>query len=326
MLQTVIQQNYTGILATDTSGFFNHGFPIQVTPTHPGFSFASSGSRINVRPSPSLSTLGVINLEVKFSISPSGHSVRYNLAEGFESFALYVNPDLSLAGTILDASGNWAGASSPAGTVKAHTTQVAALQSDGINMVRVLLDGAVVASSYNVDGQVRGIGSLGMAIGHWPDPPDQYTFAGTIYAVLLQRYDPQTNLSYVDPCCFDRAALAAWLRAAQAKGLTRQKMLTASKAVQAVSLQAARALRGNSVARTRKHQLLTMALNYALKQRDCDALEEALKLLAAFMDAEISAADRAQLESEMRAALALFGLGSADWLKLIKIFCISGCG
>ena len=49
MLRTIIEQTYTGNLAVDTSGFFNQGLPIQVTPSLLGFAFDQPGSRINIK-------------------------------------------------------------------------------------------------------------------------------------------------------------------------------------------------------------------------------------------------------------------------------------
>ena len=51
---------------------------------------------------------------------------RYTLAEGFESFAFFVNSDFSLSGTIFDANNNWTGATSPAGLVSDSAAHVAA--------------------------------------------------------------------------------------------------------------------------------------------------------------------------------------------------------
>ena len=71
-----------------------------------------------------------------------------------------MNSDFSLSGTIFDANNNWTGATSPAGLVSDSATHVAALQADGINMVRVLFDEAVVAANYDVSGQVQGVSAL----------------------------------------------------------------------------------------------------------------------------------------------------------------------
>jgi hypothetical protein len=51
----------------------------------------------------SLQNLGAIPAAVQFNLQPGGTLHRFNLAEGFESFALFVNPDYSIQGTILDA-------------------------------------------------------------------------------------------------------------------------------------------------------------------------------------------------------------------------------
>jgi hypothetical protein len=325
MLVTVVKQTYTRNIAVDTSGYFNQGIPINVTASYPGFVFAAPGSRININPSSSLASLGCINLEVTFKLSPLGTAHRYNLAEGFESFALFVEPDLSLWGTIFDANSNWTGAASPAGQISAGETHVAALQADGINMVRVLLDGQVVGTNYAVHGAVRGVGSMGLAVGHWPNPANQYAFEGTIFAILLQKYLPQSDLALLDSCCFDRAALADWFRAMQKKGISANKLTQASEALQAASLKATVALRGDDASRTAKHLALAAALKLAVKRRDCDALERVLKEFAQ-LAASIPPATRDALAKELQQALDGFDLSASDWNKLLCIFCLSPCG
>jgi hypothetical protein len=324
MLRTVVNQTYTGNLAVDSSGFFNHGVPVQVAASHPGFAFSQPGSRINVKPSASLSTLGCINVEVGFTLSPRGSAHRYNLAEGFLSFALFVNPDLSLQGTIVDDAGNWTGAVSAAGIVSPATTHVAGLQCDGVSMVRLLLDGQVVGANYGVYGEVRGIGALGLAIGHWPDPPDQYTFEGTILGALLQKYEPQGDLSLIDPCCFDRDALAAWFRAMARKGVTRAQLVQASQALQTATRAAVVAVRGGDAARTEQHHALTASLLSALKRHDCGALEEVLKQLLVLAE-RVPGPERSTLADGINQALNQFGLSAADWNRLMSVLCLSPC-
>src|SRR5262245_31560095 len=119
----------------------NHGIPIDVIPASPGFTFNRPSSRINIRPAPSLSDLAHIRVGVTFSLTPRGSAHRYNLSEGHLSFALYINADLSLTGTIYDSNGVWSGASSPPNTVSANTLHTAVLECDGVNVVRVSLDG-----------------------------------------------------------------------------------------------------------------------------------------------------------------------------------------
>src|ERR1022692_4851468 len=103
--------------AFDLSNNRNHGAPLDVAVAAdvnmPSFELRSPDSQIRVEPSPSLTDLGAIRAIVTFDLDPDGGlSRRYNLIEGHLAFALFVNPDGSLQGTIVDAAGNWRGPSS----------------------------------------------------------------------------------------------------------------------------------------------------------------------------------------------------------------------
>jgi hypothetical protein len=327
MLITVVNQTYTRGLAVDSSGMSNHGIPIDVTAGAPGFAFNQAGSRINIRPSNSLMSLGCIRAGVSFSLQPRDAAHRYNLAEGFESFALFVNPNLSLSGTIYDANENWTGATSPANTVTANKTHVAILECDGISMVRVLLDGTVVAENYNVAGTVRGVGSMGLAIGHWPNPPNQYTFEGTIFAALLQKYSPRDDAArFIDPCCYNRKAIANWFARMAKKGVSISQLTKASIALKATAATAAAAGRGGTKAGTVAQRALAAALVRAIQRRDPASLSFVLQQWQASAKEEIDSATRATLQANLQTALVAFGLDWFDWCELMKLFCLDPCG
>ncbi|MGA9957355.1 MAG: hypothetical protein WBQ06_03670, partial [Acidobacteriaceae bacterium] len=119
MNRLVVHQIYANGMAFDLSGFRNHGVPYAVSqaiaPFAPGFDYTQQDSRVIVAPSTSLEDLLAVRAIVTFYLNPSGGLTRrYNLIEGHLCFALFVNPDGSLSGTILDADGNWAGAQSSA--------------------------------------------------------------------------------------------------------------------------------------------------------------------------------------------------------------------
>ena len=325
MLSAVVNQSYTGSVAVDTSGMFNHGIPIQVTPTLPGFTFNHPGSRINIPPSASLNDLGCIEAMVTFSLSNINPTHRYNLAEGYLSFALYVNSDLSISGTILDANGNWSGAQSAPNTISISATQVAVLQSDGINMVRVYLDGQLVAENYNTAGPVRSIGSLGIAIGHWPDPPNQYTFSGTIFQFVLKKYDPNKDLTHsLNPCCFNRKALARWYREIEEKGITQQQISNSAQALKSATQNIAIALRGSDKSKTEAQQKLVSAYNAALRHQDCNALKIVTKEFHHIFS-QLDSATQAKLKADLEKALTSFGLTTKDWLKFMNLLCLDFC-
>jgi hypothetical protein len=325
MLRTVLHHTYTRNIAVDTSGYSNNGIPMQVTAESPGFGFGQAGSRINVRPSASLGTLGCINAEVSFNLMPQGAARRHNLVEGYESFALFVEKDLSLGGTIFDQHSKWSGASSPPGTVQPGVPHRAGLQCDGFNMVRVLLDGKVVGANYSVSGSVRGVGSLGLTVGHWPNPTNRYAFQGTIFEVLLQKYDRLSPLLNLDPCCFRRKAMFRWLRSIEKKGVALTNLITAGAALETAARKAVLALRNADEARTTTDQLLAGGLQLAMRRRDCGALAKALKGMQDFADSTPDPAAYVGLSREVQAALAQFGLDYSDWCRLASVLCLDCC-
>lgn len=325
MLRTVVNQNYVGSLAVDTSGMFNHGIPVLVKPDLPGFEFDQPGSRINILPSASLLNLECIEATVSFALRPSGTPHRYNLAEGYMSFALFVNPDLSISATIFDNNGSWSGAQSAPATVTTGATHVAVMQSDGINMVRIYLDGKLVAENYGAPGPVKGVGALGIAVGHWPDPPDQYTFQGTIFQFILKKYDPHKDLPRaLDACCFNKHALAQWFQALQKRGITPQQITNAEQALKSVTRDIAIALRGGNKTQTEKQQGLVSALNAALARRDCQALEVVMGEFQQFFS-QLDAAKQAKFSADLQAAFAAFGLSASEWCQLMNLLCLNFC-
>ena len=327
MLRTVVSQSYTTAFAVDTSGYFNDGMPVNVTPASPGFAFPKTNGRINISPAPSLSELECIRAAVRFTLVPLGVPHRYNLLEGFESFALFINPDLSVSGTILDASSQWTGATSTPNIVSPGQQHSAVLDCDGINMVRLWLDGVVVAETYTVAGAVRGIGAYGLTVGHWPDPPDKYSFEGTIFDVLLQKYDPTADLtSVLDPCCFDRDALVAWLRKKEATGgLTAGNLVSAGQQLRDVARAAAHALRKGDKARTEQQQSLAAALTLAARRRDLAWVANVLRQWQQATSGVLDTAEQRRLEKQMQTALEAFGFEWADWLELAQLFCLIPC-
>jgi hypothetical protein len=321
----VVHQTYVGNLAIDSSGFFNHGLPLNVTAQRPGFSFNQADSRINIPLSRSLNSLDCIRAAVRFQLQPNGPSHRYNLSEGFESFALFINPDLSLSGTIYDAQSNWTGATSAPNLISANTNHVAGIECDGINMVRVLLDGNVVAENYQVSGAVLGVGNLGLTIGHWPNPENEYAFEGVIFEFLLQKYDPAKDLTRgLDACCFDRQALSGWYKRVAAKGASRDKMNEAAEALKKAALQAVILQRGGTKAGTTAQQTVSSAFSFAVARRDLSAMEAILRQ-AHKHGPKIPKAEIEHLSHDLQTALDAFGLDWGDWCQFLAIVCLDLC-
>jgi len=216
MNKLVIRQTYIHGIAFDTSNNRNHGVPYAVTQTAagalaPAFEFRSPDSRVVIRPSTSLHDLIAVRAVATFYVDLAGGVMtrRYNLIEGELSFALFVNPDGSLMGTILDANGHWNGAQSAPNLVQPKRWYQAELRHDGINESLIFLDGVQVGAGYAAPGQVRSVGPNGVAVGHWPEPPGVYTMDGLsrLRAWVLQLGSPCAMEDRQDRATAPRALL-----------------------------------------------------------------------------------------------------------------------
>jgi hypothetical protein len=323
MWRTIVSQTYVNNVAVDTSAYSNNGIPIQVTPGYPGFLFDQPGSRISIPPSATLQNLGAIQAAVRFTLQPSGTLHRFNLAEGFESFALFVNPDYSVEGTILDATSAWSGPVSAPGVVSAGATHTAVLVCDGVNAIQIFLDGALVAEDYAVPGGVRSVGSLGIAVGHWPNPPDTYTFQGTIYQFILLKYDPlQDLLNLLDPCCVNWRELLLFLRELAARGVTPAQLAGAGAKLAEAGNVTQMTLRGGTKAGTLQQLAFTRAMMAAIRRRDVNALERVVASAIPVV-AALDPATQAHLSNLISNAFASYGLRGSDWIVLMKLLCLT---
>jgi hypothetical protein len=323
MWRTIVSQTYLKNIAVDASGYSNNGIPIQVSPEYPGFLFNQPGSRISVPPSATLQNLGAIQAAVQFTLQPSGTLRRFNLAEGFESFALFVNPDYSVQGTILDATSTWNGPISAPGVVSAGQTHTAILVCDGVNSIQVFLDGSLVAEDYAVSGSVRSVGSLGIAVGHWPNPPATYTFQGTIHQFILLKYDPlQDILNLLDSCCVDWRGLQIFLRELAARGVPPAQLASAGAKLAAAGNITQVTLRGGTKASTFQQLAFTRSMMAAIRRRDVNALE---RVLASALPAvaALDPATQAHLSNLISDAFASYGLRGSDWITLMKLLCLT---
>jgi hypothetical protein len=323
MWRTIVSQTYLKNVAVDTSAYSNNGIPIQVTPGYPGFLFNQPGSRISIPPSATLQNLGAIQAAVRFTLQPSGAPHRFNLVEGFESFALFVNPDNSVQGTILDATSTWSGPTSAPGVVSDGATHTAILVCDGVNSVQIFLDGALVAEDYAVPGSVRSIGSLGIAVGHWPNPPATYTFEGTIYQFILLKYDPlQDILNLLDSCCVDWRGLLIFLRELAARGVSPAQLASAGAKLAEAGSVAQAAVRGGTKAGTFQQLAFNRAMMAAIRRRDIDALERVVASAQTTVMA-LDPAAQAHISDLFSDAFASYGLRGSEWITLMKLLCLT---
>jgi hypothetical protein len=324
----VVHHIYANGMAFDLSGYRNHGKPYAVAdaaaPYAPSFAYSTGDSQVIVAPSPSLEDLLAVRAAVTFYLDPPGGlSRRYNLVEGHLSFALFVNPDGSLAGTILDADGNWAGAQSPPNAVSTGRWHQAEIRHDGVNQCLIFLDGVPIGSSYVPRGPVRSVGAHGIAIGHWPEVSGQYTFSGHIREAWVWKYDPaKAAKDLLNACCPQyREALDETAETLRGMGYTAEKARQQGMDLMKFGLSISAQVRGSDRVRSQKHAALSALALAAFKKGDSSAYTSALTQLAEMSATTLSAADQQQIHAQQELLVKELPLPLKQWQTLINKLC-----
>jgi hypothetical protein len=328
MNKLVVHHIYANGMAFDLSGYRNHGVPYAVSnvpaPNAPAFGYNVGDSRVIVEPSQSLQDLIAVRAVVTFNLNaPGGLSRRYNLVEGHLCFALFVNPDGSISGTIVDASGNWTGAQSAPNLVAPARWHQAEVRHDGVNQTTLLLDGAAVATSYNATGPVKSVGPHGIAIGHWPEVSGQYTFSGFIRETWVYKYDPaEAAKNLIDPCCCQyRKALDETAETMRGLGYTAEKARAQGMDFIKFGLSISAKVRGNDQTRSRKHAALSALALAAFRDGDSGAYTAALTQLAEMSVATLPQAEWYQIRAQEEQLLKELPLPIKQWQALIQKMC-----
>jgi hypothetical protein len=294
-------------------------------PYAPAFGYTGSDSRVIVPQSQSLQDLLAVRAMAEFYLDPPGGlSRRYNLIEGHLCFALFVNPDGSLAGTIVDADGQWAGAQSAPHLVAAGRWHQAELRHDGVNQCSLYLDGAPVATSYAANGPVGSVGPNGIAIGHWPEPSGQYTFTGYLRQAWVYKYDPVLAAKgLVDPCCpGSRAALDDMAQTLRDIGYTRQKAQAEGMALIKFGLSAAAQARASDPAASHRQAALSAQAVAAFLSGDPNAYNNALAQMAIMAMNNLSPDQVQQLHSQEEDLVKALPLPVKEFQSLISKVCL----
>jgi|HubBroStandDraft_2_1064218.scaffolds.fasta_scaffold88744_2 hypothetical protein len=331
MNRLVVHHIYANGMACDLSGFRNHGTPFAVVnasaPFAPSFDYTTGDSRVIVPPSSSLQDLLAVRAVVTFYLNATGGLTRrYNLIEGHLCFALFVNPDGSLSGTIVDADGVWAGAQSAPNIVSAGRWHQAELRHDGVNQCSIFLDGVPVRTSYAANGPVTSVGPHGIAIGHWPEVSGQYTFDGYIRETWVYKYDPTLAAKgLMNPCCSkSRPALDETAAKLRDMGYTAEKARSQGMELIKFGLSLSAKVRGTDPARSQQHATLSALALTAFQDGDNAAYNGALAQLASMAAVTLTPAQQQQIQAEQAALLKGLPLPLKDWQALIPNLCMGG--
>ncbi len=335
----VLHHTYDRGTGFDVSEYGNHGQLRSVAAGAGAFAgslrFAGGPSWVYVRPSPTLTDMRAIRVRMRFLVSAPKTSGRHNLMEGHLSFALFVNSDWSIQGTILDATDTWSGPISPPGAVSSNQWHVVEYMHDGVSHARIFIDGTKVAETFDAPGPIRNVESDGLAIGHWPHPNSSYTLDGYIDDARLWVYDPKKDVRrLLDECCFDRAGIDRFLTVARAKGWDAARWTALVRDILDLGTEIAVAARDGSPARTVRAAQLTREGMLAVMAKDPAALHDVFTRLRTYALERLTPAQLdaygqralAQIQSSPLAAF-LFGssLAKGDPIRrLAALLCLDG--
>ena len=324
----VLHHTYAHGLTFDVSNHRNHGTPRGATPGAGPFAgsyfFDGGPARIDVSPARSLDELVAIRTTIRFLHDPVMPGTRRaNLIEAYGSFALFVQPDGSLMGTILDATGSWRGVTSPVGLVTANEWHLADFRHDGVDHCELRLDDRLVAEAGGVPGPVRAVGTpYGLAIGHWPDPTDVYTFEGYIAEVRLWKYDPAVEIrGLLDPCCTDRAALGDLVSRLGEEGWDRERLQDLANRMMDTGREVLQGIgSGDAMAAREVREGSTQAMS-AFLRGDGAGFAAAWTRLALLAQHRLPRNERTQLRDRLDALVAEAPFSAEEVLDLARRLC-----
>ena len=213
--------------------------------------------------------------------------------------------------------GNWTGAFSAANAVTPRRWHTATFVHDGISACRVDLDGTTLAENYDVPGPVAGVQEpYGVAIGHWTDPDDRYSFIGDIREVKLWIDRPEVIREAFEPCCCDNGSLTDALGDLRSRSDFRaEDYRDAAETLLDLGSRAFGRMAAGSA--TDRDAALELARRFTLAARTSDraGLIDTLTAGMALQSAKIAAPELAQMQARLVEALSPTILG--DFLSAL---------
>jgi hypothetical protein len=154
-------------------------------PATTAMGFDGSRSRIVVFPSPEFGRLG--GIRVNCWVWVAGVGSRHTIVEGYLAFALFIEANRSLSGTVYDGF-DWGGVHSDPNVVPLRRWVKIVFMYDGIDTCTLHLDDKLCAAEFTPLGRVQGVAwPYGLSIGAWPDA-DKRVFDGRIEELTLWRH------------------------------------------------------------------------------------------------------------------------------------------
>lgn len=221
MLKLLLDHDYLhSFPAVDSSPFSNHGLVTDATHSTDGrrsgsgalqFALPSASVRVALRPCwqrlPGLAAEAVIR--------PQPTRTRRNIVEGDGSFAVFLNPDDTLVGSVFAlvdgaAAPGWHTVVSNEPVPMGRWSTIA-FHYDGITRGRVFLDGRALGTRGDYRSTLAPVGGAGVVIGNWT-LSSAYAFSGEIDRVRVWKRDEDAMPRNFGQRPIDPAARDAWDR------------------------------------------------------------------------------------------------------------------
>lgn len=170
--------DYAGGQVVDSTDFHNNGVILGgATPASGLVTFAGPDDQIEV-PVRDASLGEFAALRVQALVKPGPIVHRYNIAEGWMSFALMIEANGQLAATVYDGH-QWIGPNSGSAAIASDRWSRVMFEFDGVSIASLWIDGALVGSRFDMPVAIRPPHQV-IALGHWPRGDGRYTLVGSL--------------------------------------------------------------------------------------------------------------------------------------------------
>lgn len=173
-------------------------------------------------------------------------------------------------------------------------------------------------------GPVGSVGPNGIAIGHWPEPSGQYTFAGNIRESWVYKYDPaEAAKGLLDNCCCERnAALDEAAQKLGTAGYTAEQARAQGMEILKLGLSLCATVRGSDPDRSKQQATLSAMALAAFQRGDSSAYTSALTELAEMSATTLTAAQQQQFREAEAQLVKALPMPIKDWQALIAKLCL----
>jgi hypothetical protein len=180
---------YHGNQILDTTDFQNNADILGSIVTHKGYvTFKGGDAQLEVPVhNDSLSKFSAIRVQAL--IRPSKIMNRYNIVEGWMSFAFIIGSNGRLAGTIYDGQ-DWIGPDSGTSDIRPNVWSRVSFEYDGISIAKLSINGSRVGIKQDMPSGMRQPQQV-ITLGHWPRGDGRYTLQGDLGHVRIERRSPE---------------------------------------------------------------------------------------------------------------------------------------